>query len=139
MHIFQSTYGNWSLKFYSVLRRDVTPVLCSQIGNQRSRFKPKMLVFLYYTTVFNQEIVSVEDFQLQTTSYTDLELAYGLFEILREYNACPCTVVYPHPRQIRSWCNRECWHDLRLHMYASNKLCIITYFLSSRTAGLLSR
>jgi hypothetical protein len=50
----------------------------------------------------NKLFVSVEDFQVRTTSHIDLELAYGLFEILRRYNACPCTVVYPHPREIRS-------------------------------------
>jgi len=94
--------------------------LRSHICNQRNRIKSKTLVFFYFTTFFNQEIVCFcGGFSSTNNTHIDLELAYGLFEILRRYNACPSTVVYPHPREIRSWCNHEYWHDLRLHMHAS--------------------
>jgi len=53
--------------------------------------------FSFISTQFltNKLFVSVEDFQVRTTSHIDLELSHGLFEILWRYNACSCTVVYP--------------------------------------------
>jgi len=59
MHIFVSI-RMWkrSLQLYSKLRRDVTYFfLRSQICNQRNIIKSKTLVFFYFTTIFNQEIV----------------------------------------------------------------------------------